>query len=337
MASRSGALNIAAYFPGILAVRTGELNRGLAQLQAAAEFDAPNPLAGARLAVAHAWLGEAQRANDKVSTARTLLVSDRDRAIGEINYAAALVVVLAGRARDAWPLLRDTADLLDKIAHREPSHPPVLPLAVEAACAAGDAVDALRLCERLERDTLAVDSAFGLAASRGARGRLAVMTGNDEAAAAYFLDEAESFEHLKVPLYAARAWVALADVLRRTNQRRRARQALETARDMYASCGAALLAAEAEARLSHISGRMAVDTRRLTPGEGAVAELVAEGLRNSEVAAHLHLSVKTVENHLSHIYAKLGVRNRAGLARVVAEKLRATEPGSADQPGARGD
>ena len=42
--------------------------------------------------------------------------------------------------------------------------------------------------------------------------------------------------------------------------------------------------------------------------------LVAAGKANKEVAASLFLSEKTIEHHLSRIYAKLGVRSRVELA-----------------------
>lgn len=44
--------------------------------------------------------------------------------------------------------------------------------------------------------------------------------------------------------------------------------------------------------------------------------LVAQGLSNREVAAELYVSPKTVQYHLTRIYAKLGVRSRAELATV---------------------
>jgi DNA-binding NarL/FixJ family response regulator len=46
-----------------------------------------------------------------------------------------------------------------------------------------------------------------------------------------------------------------------------------------------------------------------------VANLVAEGRTNREVAAALVVTERTVETHLSHIYRKLGVRSRTELAR----------------------
>ncbi len=55
-------------------------------------------------------------------------------------------------------------------------------------------------------------------------------------------------------------------------------------------------------------------TSNLTPQEEAVSTLVAQGLSNREVAAELYVSPKTVQYHLTRIYAKLGVRSRSELA-----------------------
>ena len=56
-------------------------------------------------------------------------------------------------------------------------------------------------------------------------------------------------------------------------------------------------------------------TEGLTHAERRVAALVAEGRTNREVAAALFLGERTVETHLTHVYAKLGVRSRTELAR----------------------
>jgi DNA-binding CsgD family transcriptional regulator len=58
----------------------------------------------------------------------------------------------------------------------------------------------------------------------------------------------------------------------------------------------------------------------LTPSERRVAELVAAGQSNKQVATALFISPKTVEGHLANVFAKLGVRSRAELARKVASE-----------------
>ncbi|MGE5155897.1 MAG: helix-turn-helix transcriptional regulator [Betaproteobacteria bacterium] len=52
----------------------------------------------------------------------------------------------------------------------------------------------------------------------------------------------------------------------------------------------------------------------LTPAELAVAELVAKGLHNADIAARLFVSPATVRSHLGHIFQKLEIRTRAQLA-----------------------
>jgi DNA-binding CsgD family transcriptional regulator len=52
----------------------------------------------------------------------------------------------------------------------------------------------------------------------------------------------------------------------------------------------------------------------LTDAERRVADLVAGGLANREVAERLFLSRYTVETHLKHVFVKLGVSSRAELA-----------------------
>jgi DNA-binding NarL/FixJ family response regulator len=86
--------------------------------------------------------------------------------------------------------------------------------------------------------------------------------------------------------------------------------------------GARLWAERSRAELGRIGGRQAAGNA-LTPSELEVARLVAEGRTNREVAAVLFLSERTVEGHLSTIYAKLHVRSRAELARRFASE---TEP-----------
>ena len=52
----------------------------------------------------------------------------------------------------------------------------------------------------------------------------------------------------------------------------------------------------------------------LTPTEHQVVVLVAQGLTNAQIAARLLMGRATVKTHLEHVFAKLGVRNRAELS-----------------------
>ena len=60
-----------------------------------------------------------------------------------------------------------------------------------------------------------------------------------------------------------------------------------------------------------------------------MARLVAVGMSNRQVASELFVSIKTVQFHLTHIYAKLSVGTRAELA----AQFRESEPTGEPEPG----
>jgi len=72
------------------------------------------------------------------------------------------------------------------------------------------------------------------------------------------------------------------------------------------------------ARARGARGRPRTGWASLTPTEQRVVELASEGLNNPEIGRRLFMSRDTVKTHLSHVYAKLGVANRAELAALVA-------------------
>jgi DNA-binding CsgD family transcriptional regulator len=61
--------------------------------------------------------------------------------------------------------------------------------------------------------------------------------------------------------------------------------------------------------------------KSLTSTERAVSQLVAEGLTNGAVARQLYISPHTVNTHLRHVFAKLGVSNRVALAAKVNRSI----------------
>ena len=62
-----------------------------------------------------------------------------------------------------------------------------------------------------------------------------------------------------------------------------------------------------------------VYTEELTEAEARIAEAVARGLSNKDIASEFAISVRTVENHISHILAKKGFSNRVEIARYILE------------------
>ena len=65
---------------------------------------------------------------------------------------------------------------------------------------------------------------------------------------------------------------------------------------------------------------LSIHDEALTEAENRVALAVSHGLSNKEIAAQLEISVRTVENHISHILDKKGFSNRVEIARYVLEQ-----------------
>lgn len=105
---------------------------------------------------------------------------------------------------------------------------------------------------------------------------------------------------------------------------RDARQQLGEAYELLLSVRRFSFAERARRELSatgdHTRRRFERPVDMLTPQEREVAQLVGEGASNPEVADRLFISRRTVEYHLSKVYAKLGISSRTELAIRVAEE-----------------
>ncbi|MEU6263640.1 helix-turn-helix transcriptional regulator [Saccharopolyspora shandongensis] len=163
-----------------------------------------------------------------------------------------------------------------------------------------------------------------LAAKRGhtsARARLAAARGrlhgarSDVTAATASFDEAlELIGTLPLRYDQARINFSYGQTLRRLGRRARADVVLTTARDGFATMGATTYVERCDRELKAGGVHLMRSDSTLTPQEDAVTRLVAQGMSNKEVAAELFLSSKTVQYHLTRIYAKLGIRSRTELA-----------------------
>ena len=102
--------------------------------------------------------------------------------------------------------------------------------------------------------------------------------------------------------------------LRRSGRAVLARAPLARALEECEACGATRLAWQARGELEASGGRRRrVSSVWLSPRELRVAQLAAQGATNAEIASPLFISAKTVEHHLTSVYAKLGVRSRREL------------------------
>ncbi|HXW80902.1 MAG TPA: LuxR C-terminal-related transcriptional regulator, partial [Acidimicrobiales bacterium] len=92
---------------------------------------------------------------------------------------------------------------------------------------------------------------------------------------------------------------------------------LVTARDMFEARSARAYASIADRSLEKLGMSRAgppISPGLLTPTEEAVVRVATSGHSNAEIADRLAVSVKTVEYHLTHVYAKLGISSRRELA-----------------------
>jgi DNA-binding CsgD family transcriptional regulator len=184
---------------------------------------------------------------------------------------------------------------------------------VEALLQLGRVDDAADLVDDWETAAMRLGRERVLAHAVRCRGLIAAARGDLGSASSLLADAVGRHAAVGDPFGRARALLSLGVVRRRTRQKRTARAAMEAALEGFEALGAASWAATARAELARIGGRMRIEG--LSPSEQGVAALVAEGLTNREVASTLFLGERTVASHLTHIYAKLGVRSRTELAR----------------------
>lgn len=242
------------------------------------------------------------------------------------DYAMMVIPTLLARAQVAeaeadYPKVRRIAEPLIRMAPgtslQEPGYWPWPDLLANAMVLDGrlDEADAFLLPH--EQRAKARNHRSAQARLGYARGRLHGARGDIHAARRSFEASLELLDGLPLRYDAARVNFAFGQTLRRAGKRRQADEVISTARELYMSLGAATYVARCDRELK-AGGLHQPRTDRpdvnLTPQEEAVTALVAQGLSNREVAAELFVSAKTVQYHLTRVYAKLGVRSRSELA-----------------------
>ncbi len=108
-------------------------------------------------------------------------------------------------------------------------------------------------------------------------------------------------------------------IQRRAKRKALAKRTLEQALEILEPLGAQLWVSRARDELSRIGLRRARAAEGLTPAQARVAELVASGLSNAQIASELHMSLRTVESHLTRVYEEHGVKSRTQLIAALAK------------------
>lgn len=120
----------------------------------------------------------------------------------------------------------------------------------------------------------------------------------------------------------ARTELLFGSALRRLRRRAEARDRLHSALEAFESFGAPHCAARARAELRALgtpsSAPPGADpAARLTAQQLTVARMAAEGATNREIADRLALSPRTIDHHLRQVFARLDIRSRIELVRLL--------------------
>jgi DNA-binding CsgD family transcriptional regulator len=192
---------------------------------------------------------------------------------------------------------------------------------VEALVESGELEEAREVTDRLRSMATEQHHPWGLAATKRCDSVVGLAAGPyDESAAAALGSAASDFAALGLRFDAARSLFLLGRSQRRHRKWASARTSLTRTVEAFEALDSPGWADAARSELGRIGARRPRSTGQLTPTEQRVVDLAADGLSNKEIASALVVTVNTVETHLSHAYAKLGVRSRTQLSRARAPR-----------------
>jgi DNA-binding CsgD family transcriptional regulator len=215
------------------------------------------------------------------------------------------------------------ADALDRLRLMAAAtgyvHPAIRALAVpqfvEAAVRCGERAKAGQALEIFDQWAGTTGSMPRLAQSHRCH---ALLAGRGAAAEEHFNEAIRLHRASNTALELAKTELFYAHHLRRSRKPRAAREHLRDALKIFQEYDAELWADRTRAELraaGETVARAASGTAaKLTPQQEQIAQLVAEGATNREIATQLVVSPRTVDHHLRNIFTKLGVRSRVELA-----------------------
>jgi DNA-binding CsgD family transcriptional regulator len=226
-----------------------------------------------------------------------------------VQWAAAVLCNGLGRYADALAAAQQAsedspADLFANWAVAE---------LIEAATRSGTPERAADALHRLS----AIARASGTDWALGVEARSRALLSEGDTTEALYREALDRLGRTRLRVELGRTHLLYGEWLRRENRRIDARGQLRTAHQMFAAMGADGFAERAARELlatgERVRKRTTEPPSRLTARETQIARLADDGLSNSEIAAQLFMSPRTVEYHLHKVFIKLAVSSRSQL------------------------
>jgi DNA-binding CsgD family transcriptional regulator len=185
---------------------------------------------------------------------------------------------------------------------------------VEAAVRSGHndvAADALRSLAK-------ITSASGTDWAGGIEARSCALLSEGDTAERFYRESIERLGRTRIRADLARAHLLYGEWLRRGRRRLDAREQLRLALNMLEAMGMDAFAERARRELQATGEtarkrNVASGDEQLTAQEAQIARMARDGMSNPEIAARMFISARTVQYHLSKVFAKLGIESRMQL------------------------
>jgi DNA-binding NarL/FixJ family response regulator len=264
-------------------------------------------------AFAEACLGLVDEARSDAEEGFRLSARDGNTVIAMQNlHVLGFVELSLEHLREAHEHLSRAIEILRTMGLGEfgPYH--CAPDAIEVLVGLGRQDEAIELLGWLEAIGEATDRPWTVATAHRCRALVRAAAGDFDGSLLSAIVALEHHERLPMPFERGRTLLVKGGIERRRRQKRAARETLEQAFGVFETLGARLWAERARSEVARVGIRSQAQPG-LTPVEERVARLAASGQTNREIASALYLSVKTVEDNLSRVYRKLGIRSRAQL------------------------
>ncbi|MGV9747344.1 AAA family ATPase [Rhodococcus zopfii] len=299
------------------AIRT--VDRAAAQLDRTG-LDLLRPLVHWTGAQIHALRGDRSRAREHLLRGRAG-TNDYAMMLAPSAISAAQCAEVAAEYDDVLRHLEPLVAVQHREGLDEPGFWPWPDLYANALVMTGQVDDADAFLRPFEERAAARGHRSARARLGFVRGRIQGSRGDIDGARDTFESALADLAPLPLPYDRARVAYAYGQTMRRAGRRREADAVMRSARELYSTLGATSYVQRCDRELKagglkagEGTAERTADAVALTPQEQSVAALVAAGHTNKEVAGELFLSVKTVQYHLTRVYAKFGIRSRSELA-----------------------